>query len=714
MDDWAKALSGFILAEGNTFGEDILFRNKKIKASVGSTTQTEALEAAGYLDQENLTIVLPSITELELDTPPDVNEVLELRNKGYRIDSVQVLEASHGMQLRVQLIPEYQVSQKPSEPIYFTPNIVSELKAEAIPNRPTQVESLAKPLAPNEIDSATDPLAPDEVQAGRTPEKPDQVETSTKPTAPDQVQGLASPSAPDNLEAELPYIDLYLVMGQSNAHGHSPIADLTQEQSHNIHVGFHTSWHHNTSNATTTQYYSGFTSHMYIGETRGDSNETTVDSDSFGIEWGFAKQLEADHTGHDKIGIVKYAVGSSTIDDNATYSDWDPTKNTECFQGFKNAVADATTKIHNAGYNIRWQGFLWYQGESNGGNNPDTYQADLEALITAIENELGVTDLPCVFCAPADGNGNELKVNEAFSNLARTRNDYDFIKITDHHDATYTSVHLSAQNMYDAGIEAGQKMALATSHQAPTSNPFTASDLTTRLWLDMADTSTLIETSGYVTTIGDKSSNGTDLTATATSTITAIPSGLNGRNILSFDNNADATTYKNLSLQSNTRHKWFMVMKATASDKHDGFLTYRSSNPTNELILFNFANAGEFKAQWYINSGTGMTGNTTNLIGTWNLLAVEFDIPNTQSSAWLNGTAYNSNVSQNGSNYPSIGAGQLSINRYGTIGGADWAELIFAENITQNESDKIEGYLAKKWDLVNKLPSTHPYKTYAP
>lgn len=689
MEDWAKALAECIQAETEAFGEQIVIRDVALRASVGSTEQAEALEMSGYIEREKLAIVLPADELLALENPPEVNEVLELRNHGYRIVMLRKLEAGHGFELQCELIPQYELRQKPTDPIYITPNVVSELVA--------TIPELA-PIAPSELNSSTTPLSVDQLLAGKIPQAPDQV-TSDK-----------QPLAPSNLEAELPYIDMYLVMGQSNAHGHSAIADLTQQQSHNIHVGFHTSWHHSTGNATTTQYYSGFTSHMYIGETRGDDNETTVDSDKFGIEWGFAKQLETDNTDNAKIGIIKYAVGASTIDDNASFSDWDPTKNTECFQGFKNAIADAIPKIRNAGYNIRWQGFLWYQGESNGGNNPDTYQGHLEALIAAIETELGVTDLPCVFCAPADQLGRDMKVNEAFNNLARTRSDYDFIKISDYHDGTYNNVHLSAQNMYDAGVAAGQAMGLATTHQAPTSNPFTAADLTTRLWLDMADTTTLTEQSGSVLTIADKSGNNYDFNRDSTSTtITAISAGLNNKNILRFDNNADCTANRNIAFSTTARHKWFLVMKATGADAFDAWLTFQKSG--QQIILFNLSGAGNFEAEWYMNPQSSMTGNTTNLLNTWNILSAEFDVPNSRSSAWLNGTAYNTNVTQTGLN---LGSGNVRLNKYTNIGGSDWAELIFAENITQEQSDQIEGYLAKKWDLVNYLPSTHPYKTYAP
>jgi len=705
VEDWAKALAECIQAETEAFGEQIVIRDKALRASVGSTEQAEALEMSGYIEREKLAIVLPADELLALDNPPEVNEVLELRNHGYRIVMLRKLEAGHGFELQCELIPQYEPRQKPTDPIYITPNVVSELVAEIAQFAPTAPSNVTAsevgiPAKPSELNSATTPLPVDQLLASKNPQAPDQVTSDKQPTA------------PSNLESELPYIDMYLVMGQSNAHGHSPIADLTQEQSHNIHVGFHTSWHHSTSNATTTQYYSGFTSHMYIGETRGDDNETTVDSDKFGIEWGFAKQLEADHTGHDKIGIIKYAVGASTIDDNASFSDWDTTKNTECFQGFKNAIADAIPKIHDAGYNIRWQGFLWYQGESNGGSNPDTYQGHLEALIAAIETELGVTDLPCVFCAPADQFGNELRVNEAFNNLARTRNDYDFIKIADYHDGTYSNVHLSAQNMYDAGIAAGQAMKLATTHQASTSTPFTAADLTTRLWLDMDDQTTFTTSGGNVTAIADKSGNNYTFNAHTGSTLTAINAAQNGKNILRFDNNTDATSYRTIGFDATARHKFFFVVKVTTSDQYDALVTMIKGNPVLQMIMFNLSGAGVFSGDWYMNPGTHMTGNTANNLNQWVMLSAEFDVPANQSSAWLNGTAYNSNVTQTG--LTGFGAMSVRLNDYQNNADSDWGEVIFAENITQAQSDQIEGYLAKKWDLVYYLPSTHPYKTYAP
>lgn len=55
MDDWAKALAEVTKAEGELYGENVIFRNKNYKITIGSTQQALALQSAGYLPSENLT-----------------------------------------------------------------------------------------------------------------------------------------------------------------------------------------------------------------------------------------------------------------------------------------------------------------------------------------------------------------------------------------------------------------------------------------------------------------------------------------------------------------------------------------------------------------------------------------------------------------------------------------------------------------------------------
>jgi hypothetical protein len=92
---------------------------------------------------------------------------------------------------------------------------------------------------------------------------------------------------------------------------------------------------------------------------------------------------------------------------------------------------------------------------------------------------------------------------------------------------------------------------------------------------------------------------------------------------------------------------------------------------------------------------------------------VEWDETQTQhtTSTWLNGNPVNvaTNVS-----VTTGGAKSMKMNRYQNNGNCDWGEIIFLENPTQEESDKVEGYLAHKWALEGSLPSTHPYRTTEP
>jgi hypothetical protein len=108
-------------------------------------------------------------------------------------------------------------------------------------------------------------------------------------------------------------IDLYILAGQSNAHGHAEVSRLAPSLS--VQDGyFYSSWHNSTSNAATTQYYSGIASSLVAGFTRGDSGESTLaGSTLFGPELGFVKRANQIDLTSNKIGIVKYAVGASSL-----------------------------------------------------------------------------------------------------------------------------------------------------------------------------------------------------------------------------------------------------------------------------------------------------------------------------------------------------------------------------------------------------------------
>ena len=78
-----------------------------------------------------------------------------------------------------------------------------------------------------------------------------------------------------------------------------------------------------------------------------------------------------------------------------------------------------------------------------------------------------------------------------------------------------------------------------------------------------------------------------------------------------------------------------------------------------------------------------------------------------------NGIYLDSQVSRNSSGastYNQIGMKQIATEPFdGCIG-----EIIIINSVENTLRQMIEGYLAHKWNLADKLPSDHPYKNSAP
>ena len=513
-------------------------------------------------------------------------------------------------------------------------------------------------------------------------------------------------------------IDLFIIAGQSNAHGHADVSDLTSAQATQDGL-FYTSWHDNTSNAETTQNYSNWATSLVAGSTRGDSNNL-VNSTKFGPELGFVSRANAINLTTQPIGILKYAVGASTLNAGTSLSDWDTTatgtNEGDCYRGLLSALSDATSKLTNAGYSWNFKGMIWWQGES--GTSVSGLNTFIAAVRSVLGNSYGVSNtsqFPVVITKIGYG-----------TDLTPVANADAYVGIVD--SATYG--HSASQNhigtadnsgtrdttgngvndMFDIGEAYADQMQLAIS--GSTNAAWDPSSITTRLWLDMDDQTTFTSSAGNVTAIADKSGNSYTFNAASGSTLTAVNTAQNNKNILRFDNNSDATSYRSIAFSSTAVHKWFFVVKVTASDSHDALVTFTKSNPTLQMILFNLSGNGVFSGDWYMNPGTHLTGNSTNLLNQWVMLSIELDVPNTRATASLNATAYNTNVTQSG--LSTMGTGSVRLNDYQNNADSDWGEVIFTEDVTQSNSDKIEGYLAHKWGLTADLPSSHPYKTQAP
>jgi hypothetical protein len=216
----------------------------------------------------------------------------------------------------------------------------------------------------------------------------------------------------------------------------------------------------------------------------------------------------------------------------------------------------------------------------------------------------------------------------------------------------------------------------------PRFTQWTPADISTALWLDAADATTITESGGSISQWNDKSGNSRHaIQATSGNRPTVLTGTLNSKNVIAF--NGSSQWFSNIS--SYTGQCFIAVAQSSQSKSFAGL--HSAVGAQSELIL----NA----------SGTGVAGGT------------------------VNGTAGSSITFQQ----PFIWVYQLSsplattrtLGQEPTLLGATraWvgycAELIsISTSISVLTRQKVEGYLAHKWGLTANLPADHPYKVNAP
>ena len=269
------------------------------------------------------------------------------------------------------------------------------------------------------------------------------------------------------------------------------------------------------------------------------------------------------------------------------------------------------------------------------------------------------------------------------------------------------------------GVELGQSLAVnpilaTTAPSTPTPTPiaWTPTNITTQLWLDSADSSTITTVGSKVSQWNDKSGNARNASQSIDANRpTYTTAGLNGLNVVTFT----TTSFQSMVLSS--------VM---ASGSTSGSIFWVQKNdqdpPTqaNSGALFHndWSTDGNFNhAPWedgniYTNvlrNSRVNAGNPTPLFTSPRILGIE-----SNSSSYkilIDGTSF---YTAGGSFVLSAGNKTLGIpSGYGFRGYA--AEIIIVNSVlSSGDREKIEGYLAHKWGITGNLDAGHPYKSVAP
>jgi hypothetical protein len=232
--------------------------------------------------------------------------------------------------------------------------------------------------------------------------------------------------------------------------------------------------------------------------------------------------------------------------------------------------------------------------------------------------------------------------------------------------------------------------------------------ITTALWLDAADASTVATVSGAVSQWNDKSGNSRNATQSTSDERPALISAAQaGKSVFRFDgfndwlNAAYAMPIHNIGvfvawkLNSGTilNNKSIMGMRPiengrfyiSTEDHRKGAAFITVTNNTNWRISY-------------------LSGSSTQVIASINGGAV--------STASDTNTATTANVIIGAGGFT---AGTDSPSATTPYANCDLGEIVMVTGTpTDNTRQRIEGYLAHKWGLTANLPSDHPYKTVGP
>ena len=237
--------------------------------------------------------------------------------------------------------------------------------------------------------------------------------------------------------------------------------------------------------------------------------------------------------------------------------------------------------------------------------------------------------------------------------------------------------------------------------------------ISTALWLDAADASTVTTVSGAVSQWNDKSGNGRNATE-ATNRPALTANALNGKNAVTFDGTNDLLTI-NASFLATTN----LLIICVAKENNGGFggvITSKASSNTDGSPAININSSRLYEFDPGVGNGSiflTLTSTTTGVA--WRLIAGQI-LSSTSSLIAVDGTSEatssNSITFADTASTTVLGKYRVSDTNFGAF---DLAEIVvLTAGSTLGSRQKLEGYLAHKWGLTANLPSDHPYKTVGP
>jgi hypothetical protein len=251
---------------------------------------------------------------------------------------------------------------------------------------------------------------------------------------------------------------------------------------------------------------------------------------------------------------------------------------------------------------------------------------------------------------------------------------------------------------------------------------WTPAQITTALWLDAADTSTINLNGSTVSQWNDKSGNSKNaLQATESQQPTYSATSFLGKPGITTDGVSDSLIIAGLSSQiSNQTHGvyWVFLRVANISVAYQPSVAVYSTNGSIDIGSLHYVKSDSSGASYpYFNNpvANSYDGSGTYVNNTGNIMAFQ---ANTAGTAWqvhkdgtvegtTSGIATPSSSAINGY----VLGKQINPLRHSNF---TFAEMVMVQSTSVDTRQRIEGYLAHKWGLTANLPASHPYKSAAP
>ena len=250
---------------------------------------------------------------------------------------------------------------------------------------------------------------------------------------------------------------------------------------------------------------------------------------------------------------------------------------------------------------------------------------------------------------------------------------------------------------------------LPTSHPyAPKTlnlNSISPANYSPSLWLDAADSNTIVLSGSNVTSWNDKSGNGRN--ATTSGSPTYISSSLNGLNGVQISGASQSWATPSFVLSSTSRITAFVVaMGGTKNVSQNINLLMSGTTYMNLGVYLNYSTSSSQYATYVGGAGARSDTTFTNTINVPNIYELVYD--SSTASPYVNGTAY-ATYSAPISGSALTSSQTLVASNGGANTFTQYEVLFFNTNLTTTQRQQIEGYLAYKWGLQASLPSSHPY-----